>query len=94
MKRLTRDNLIEIGFKEIDKFTILNPLEYYLGDYKYLSINDPGGPNEMVMLYQLDYDDDKNITDVITLNNKDYNGLCNLDKVKDYIRVLTKQKKS
>lgn len=93
MKRLTRDNLIEIGFKEIDKFTILNPLEYCLGDYKYLSISDPGGPNEMVMFYQLDYDD-KNITDVIVLNNQDYNGLCNLDKVKDYVRVLTKQKKS
>lgn len=84
-KKMTRDNLLEIGFKSISTYTINDSLIYSLGRNKYLSVGCVGTPNEMVFLYEKD---NRDINDIITLRNYDYDGYTNIDTIKSMIDIL------
>lgn len=85
---ITNQDLINIGFEPIPHYTVTNSVTYHLGRRTYLSAGSVGTPNEMLFIYSLDDDNDKLITDIITLHNYDYDGYLTVPKVLDIIRVL------
>ena len=66
----------------------MNSLVYDLGRNRYLSIGDLGNPNEMVFLYERDYDDTRKINDLICLRNYDYDGYTKLEDIKSIIKGI------
>lgn len=86
---LTREALIDIGFKEVPHYTVVQSLVYDLGRARYLSIGCVGTPNEMLFIGQLDNDDNKKITDVVVLKNYDYDGYVSLLQIKMIISAIT-----
>lgn len=86
--KITEQELLDLGFYKLPHFTISDPIIFDLPNSRSISIGNLGTPNEMVFLTQSDYDDYKNITDVITLHNYDYHGYITLDKIKDFIKLL------
>jgi hypothetical protein len=85
---MTRDDLKDIGFKEMPHFTVMNSLVYDLGRNRSLSIGDLGNPNEMVFLCERDYDDPRKINDLICLRNYDYDGYTKLEDIKSIIKGI------
>lgn len=83
-----RNELIEMGFKEMPHFTIMNYLNYDLGRNRQLSIGCLGTPNEMMFISQLDKEPKERVTDTIILSNYDYDGYLDLEKVEDIINVI------
>jgi hypothetical protein len=90
---MTREQLLELGFKELPHFTINKSLQYNLGRNKVLSIGSIGTPNEMIFLCEMDTEDNKKCNDLIVLRNYDYDGYTTLEEVKLIIKALiTKDK--
>lgn len=89
---MTRDELKDIGFKEIPHFTVMNSLVYDLGRNRSLSIGDLGTPNEMVFLCERDYDDPRKINDLICIKNYDYDGYTDLEQIKLIIKCISSAK--
>lgn len=85
---MNRQDLIDIGFKEIPHFTVTNALDYNLGRGRRLSLGCIGTPNEMLWICQQDYDNPKETTDLVCLHNWDYDGYLTLDKIKKLINIL------
>lgn len=85
---MLRDQLKEIGFEEIPHFTVMNSLIYNLGRNRQLSIGSIGTPNETLWICELDADDDKKITDLVCLRNYDYDGLIDLETIKNIIQSI------
>jgi len=82
----------DLGFKEIGHYTIGNSLIYDLGLNVHLSFSSIGTPNEMLCICQRDFQDEKNITDVVRLHNYDHHGYMTKDKLKD-LTIILKQNK-
>jgi hypothetical protein len=83
-----RDKLIEIGFKSINHFTIMNSLTYDLGRGRFLSFGSIDTPNEMLFLEQVENNE---ITDLICLRNYDYDGYTS---IQDIINIISFFKQS
>lgn len=86
---MTKQDLINIGFKEIPHFTIGNNLIFNLGRKRQLSIANVGTPNEMVFINQIADENDKAITDLIVLHNYDYDDYITEEKIKAFIFGIT-----
>lgn len=86
-----RQNLIDIGFKEIPHFTVGNNLLYDLGRHRQLSASSIETPCEMMFVVELDRDNPKKITDLVCLHNYDYDGYLTLEKVKNIINAITQK---
>ena len=86
---MTNEDIIEMGFKPVGHFTIMDCHLYDLGKNRQLSFGSVGTPNEMLFITQTDYDDPKKVTDIICLHNYDYNQ-HNLtsDELIEYLKVL------
>lgn len=85
---MLRDELKEIGFSEINHFTVMNSLIYDLGRNRQLSIGCIGTPNETVWLCELDVNNDKKITDLVCLRNYDYDGFTDIETIKNIIKYI------
>jgi len=77
-----RNKLIEIGFKSINHFTIMNSLTYDLGRGRLLSFGSIDTPNEMLFLEQVENNE---ITDLICLRNYDYDGYTSIQDILNII---------
>lgn len=86
---MTRQQLLDLGFKEIPHFTVGDSLFYDLGRGRQLSISSLRTPNEMLFIRQIDDNDPKKITDLVVLKNYDYDGYTSLETVQDLIRLLS-----
>lgn len=86
---LTRDDLLDIGFEDIPHFTIGGNMLYDLGRHKQLSITDIGNCGEMLWLTEVNPHDNKDVTDVINLHNFDYDGYLSIDRLNEFISVLS-----
>lgn len=86
---LARQDLLNIGFKEIPHMTVMNSLIFDLGRNRHLSIGCIGEPNEMIFICEVDDEDDRKITDLICIRNFDYDGYTILEDVKAIIRSIT-----
>lgn len=86
---LTKDDLIELGFKEIPHFTVGRNLTYDLGRNKELSMCYIGTCSELLWLTEQNPLYKTDITDCINLHNYDYDGFITIEKLKDYIRVIS-----
>lgn len=88
-----RDRLKEIGFKELDHFTIGNNLVCDLERGRYLSISDLGGCNEFMYIGQRNDVDPKIVEDLVCIHNYDYDGpltFYKVDKIRDMILLNNK----
>ena len=81
--------LINIGFKEIEHFTIGNTVIYDLGRRRQLTISDFGGFNEMMFISEADEIDTRIMNELICLHNYDYDGKLNIDKIEMIIKALS-----
>jgi hypothetical protein len=88
-KPLSRESVLEIGFKEMPHFTVGGNLIFDLGRRRSLSISSIGTPNEMLYIVELQEDSDKTISDLICLHNYDYDGFLKLRKLKSLITGIT-----
>jgi len=70
---MTREEVKEIGFKEMPHFTIMNSLIYELGRGRELSFGCIGEPNEMLTIAQRE--GKEKVSDLVVLSNYDYDGL-------------------
>jgi hypothetical protein len=85
---ITNEDLIELGFKPIPHFTIGNSLTYDLGRYRFLSASSVGTPNEMLFICESNPKDSREITDIITIHNYDYDGYLTKNKVEKLVSLL------
>lgn len=85
---VTRDEVLDIGFKEVGHFTIMGALIFDLGRRKHLSLGSLGTPNEMLYICETDSKDPRVITDLICLHNYDYHGYITMDRIQDLIKAL------
>lgn len=90
---MNNQDLILIGFKEIEHFTIGNHIIYDLGRNRHLSAGSVGTPNETLYICETDIDDKKKITDLVCLHNYDFDGYLTLEKVKGLIESIGKSEK-
>ena len=88
MKSLSRQEVLDLGFKELPHFTIMGSLTYDLGRLRQLSLSSIGTPNEMLWIVQI-ADNKMDITDLICLNNYDYDGYMTKIKLENLIVSLT-----
>ncbi len=88
MEKLTRDDLLNIGFKEIPHFTIMNSVVFDLGRNRFLSAGSVGTPNEMLYISEVDENEQTRITDLICLHNYDYDGYITLEKISTLISAI------
>lgn len=91
---LTREEVLELGFKEIGHFTIMNSLEYNLGRDRRLSFGSIGTPNEMLFITEQDVTDPRETPSLICLHNYDYDGYMTLERLQLLLSFFnTKAKK-
>lgn len=89
---ITRDELKQIGFKEIPHYTVGNSLIYDLGRERHFSIICVGTPNEAVFICQADKKDYRKITDLVCVHNWDYDGFITIEKIKSLISGIVTSK--
>lgn len=83
---MTKNELLEIGFKKIPHFTVGDSLIFNIGRARQLSISCVDTPNEMMCISEME---DMHI---IVLHNWDYDGELKKEKVEGLIKLLnTKQ---
>ena len=86
------DDLLNIGFEKIKHFTIMNSCTYDLGRRRFLSASCVGTPNENMCIYEVDRDNNVEITNLVCLHNWDYDGFLTIEKVKSLIEAITGKK--
>jgi hypothetical protein len=85
---MTNDDLIEIGFKKIQHFTVTNAVIYPLGRHRHLSAGCVGTPNEMLWICETDDQEEKHVIDLVCLHNYDYDKELTIKKVKALIDTI------
>jgi len=78
---MTREKVLELGFKELSHFTIGNSLLYDLGRRRHLSLSSLATPNEMMFLCETTFGNDKQIDNLICIHNYDYDGYLTEEKL-------------
>lgn len=86
---MTKQDFLSIGFVEYPHKVIDGYMQYDLGRYRELSIQNLGTPNEMVFICEVDADDETEITDLVCVHNYDFDGYLTLDKIKMLITAIT-----
>jgi len=71
---ITRDRVLELGFKELPHFTVMDSLIYDLDRNRHLSLDCVGTPNEMLFICEVNEEHNKIIDDAVVLSNYDYDG--------------------
>lgn len=82
---INRIDAINLGFSELDHFTVLKNLVYDLGRNRHLSLAAIGTPNEMLFISTVGNDLPLKITDVVVLSNYDYDGYLTIEKLRSLI---------
>lgn len=93
-ERVTEQDLLDIGFTKIPHFTVMNSLIYDLGRNRQLSVSNVGTPNEMFSISELNDKDKRKVTDVVILNNYDYDGYITIENLKTFISIIGKNTKN
>lgn len=76
---VTREELIQWGFKEMEHYTVTNVLYLDIGRQRQLSIGALGTPNEIMFITELQTED--TFSDIICLHNYDYDGFLTKEKL-------------
>ncbi len=91
---MKRQELIDLGFKEMSHFTIMNSLTYDLGRNRQLSFGSIGTANEMLYICEVDNSDNPTkVTDLVCLRNYDYDGYTSIEEIKGIIGILSSKNK-
>jgi hypothetical protein len=85
--RMTREEVINMGFEPIPHFTITDSLIYDLGRNRYLSIGDVGMPNEMVFICEVNDENKNRIDEIIGLHNYDYDGYLTKERLQQFMAL-------
>lgn len=85
---MKNQDLIDIGFKEIEHYVVTDAVIYPLGRNRHLSAGCVGTPNEMLFICESEKDDKTKITDMICLHNWDYDGQLTKEKVVALIELI------
>lgn len=85
---MIKDDLLNIGFKEILHFTVSGSVVYTLGRHRQLSVSCVGTPNEMLWITETSDQDERIVTDLVCLHNYDYDGVLSIEKVKKLINTI------
>lgn len=85
---MIKDDLLNIGFKEIPHFTVIGSVVYPLGRHRQLSVSCVGTPNEMLWITETSDQDERIVTDLVCLHNYDYDGVLSIEKVKKLINTI------
>lgn len=83
---MNNEDLIRIGFKKVDHFTVMDSLTYSLGRNRFLSAGCVGSPNEFLCIYEAE--DETRITDLVCLHNWDYDKELTIEKVEGLIKLI------
>ena len=84
---MNKEDLIELGFKEVDYFTIMDSIIYDLGRRRLLSVGCLGTPNEVMFLCEKSKAGD-HYTDLVCVHNFDYDGKLTKQKVEYLIKYF------
>ena len=90
---LNREQVLELGFKELPYFTIGNSLIFDLGRNRNLSFSSIGTPNEMLFICEFNKKDNKVIDDLVCLWNYDYDGYLTLEELSVLLSFFGENKK-
>lgn len=85
---MDRQEVIDIGFKELPHFTITNALIYDIGRNRHLSYSCIREANEMLFICQRNHKNPEHIDDLVCLHNYDYDGLMTKKKINDLNRSI------
>lgn len=91
---LNKEQLLELGFKELPHFTVTSSLTYDLGRNRFLSIVDVGTPNEILFIYEKDFEDERKINDIVTLSNFNYDGYLTVEKLSLLLTFFARNKEN
>ena len=83
--RMTREEVISMGFEPIPHFTITDSLIYDLGRNRHLSIGDIGMPNEMVFICEVNNENKNRVDEIIVLHNYDYDGYLTKERLQQFM---------
>ena len=89
---LNREQVLELGFKELPHLNILNSLVFNLGRNRHLSFSCIGEPNEMLFIYEVNKEHNKVIDDAVALSNYDYDGYLSLEKLSVLLSFFAENK--
>lgn len=89
---LNKEQVLELGFKELPHKNLLNSLVFDLDRRRHLSIGCLGTPNEMMYVCEVNMSDDKQIDDLVCIWNYDYDGYLTLDKLTVLLSFLAEIK--
>ena len=78
---LNKEQVLELGFKELPHLNILNSLVLDIGRKRQLSIGCLGTPNEVMYIYEISHTNPQEIDDLVCLWNYDYDGYLTLEKL-------------
>ena len=86
---LKREDLLELGFKELPHPTIMGTIVYELGRNRCISAGCIGAGNEVLYLCKREKVGEHYIyTDLVCIHNRDYDGYLTLDRLKQFIHVF------
>jgi len=85
---MTKQDFLDIGFKELPHLSILNSLIYDLGRRRIISAGNVGTANEMIWICEKNRGDDKQIDDLICLSNYDFDGLVEKKTILSLIKCI------
>jgi hypothetical protein len=83
-----QEYLISRGFKESKSSIFCENLTIGVGRKRYVSVSAVGTPNEMVFIYEMLYDSDTDIGEMICLHNYDYDGYLTQEKIDLLLRFF------
>lgn len=85
---MKRKEYLDIGFKGLPHFTVMDSLTYELGRNRYLSAACVSSPSEMVWICEHDEENKKKVTDLICVHNYDYDGYMTKEKLTMLVNAL------
>ncbi len=85
---MTNEDLVKLGFKPLDHYTVQNSHIISLGRDRWLSVGLVGTPNEMVFVYE-QKKNTKYISDLVVVHNYDFDGYLTISKLDQIYNVFT-----
>jgi len=87
--KLTKDYLISIGFKAIQKKTVMDSVIFDLGRNRHISVDLVGTISEKVFLCEVNHINPNEITDIICIHNYNYEGYLTEKKIMSLVNILS-----
>jgi hypothetical protein len=91
--KLTKERVLELGFKELPHFTVMDSLIYNLGRNRQLSIGCIGTCNEFMYISEIDEEDSREVNELICIHNYDFNGYLTEEKLSLILTFFSENKK-